>query len=257
MLQPSIDSTSLPHFLPGRSCTEASLVTSRLVGRGITLRQLLSLYFDPTAVGRFREGMKTREVVREIIIPLTTSEHCAFMESSFMSGRGGKHPAHKLISHWWGAEFLDTVVSAAMDAFALDFDEVHDCMASTCPIEELEGRAGSQALDIVYWLCICAVNQHLSICGTAWNPCACGSLHFSSDDPRCEMDKFDRVMAQLPGGIVVASGPDLGALQRIWCLAEISTALHLDQPITFCLSRGVTEQLASELASGQPVVPRV
>ena len=101
-------------------------------------------------------------------------------------------------------------------------------------LKKIEEKA-PVALEETYWLCIFAVNEHASICGDCWtcrprdessgkmwtgadfrllkckgcskpkfNPCPCGMLKYSKDDPLYEIDKFDDVVKQMDGGLVVS-----------------------------------------------------
>ncbi|CAE8606513.1 unnamed protein product [Polarella glacialis] len=145
-----------------------------------------------------------------------------------------------------------------MDATGLDGKRLQMLLDSGSLLQTLEQEdANIGALDSTYWLCFLAVNQHRSICGTALNPCSCGCEHFPSGHPSCEVDKFEQVMSMMPRGMVVSLGPDLGALKRIWCLAEISTALHMDRPIEFSLSPGMPAEMKTAIAAGQYVAPQV
>lgn len=151
----------------------------------------------------------------------------------------------------------DSILSMAQDATGLSPSQLEEDIDSGCLVQTLERKQAFKALDTVYWWCAFAVNQHVSICGTDWNPCSCGSLHFGAGHPKCEMDKFEKVLAHIPGGIVVSLDPTLGALSRVWCLAEISTALHLEIPIVFRLAREMTQEVKDAVASGQNIIPHV
>lgn len=233
------------------------LTVQCLLDRGISLAQLLGLYTDLFQSGVVRQGMKTEEFVREVVIPQTSAESCCFMESEFMRQRGGPRHADRLVSHTWGAELRDTILSAAIAASGLGSQQLDEWLAEGSIIQNISSSAPPSCLDTSFWLCFLAVNQHISICGTPSNPCNCGTQKFPINHPQCEVDKFAEVMAYMDGGLVVSLGPDLGALRRVWCLAELSTALHLDAKISFCLSRDMLPAVREMLASGQKAVPQV
>ncbi|CAE8632022.1 unnamed protein product [Polarella glacialis] len=177
------------------------------------------------------------------------------MESSLMRRRGGPTQPQKLISHWWGADLCDTILSATQDASGLVPSDLEEWLDEGCA--SAGPCLGSMALIASHWLCFLAVNQRRSICGSDRNPCTCGSEKFASGHALCEVDKFEKILAKMPGGVVVCLDPALGTLTRVWCLAEINAALHLDSPISFCLSRKMSTELESKLVSGKQAVPSV
>lgn len=84
-----------------------------------------------------------------------------------------------------------------------------------------------------YWLCIFGVNQHVSICGTRWNPCDCGTEKYLNDHPLCEMNKFGLMMRHIPEH-AIAIDNKLTTLSRIWVLKELQTALAMGAHTDFC-----------------------
>merc|ERR1712032_477048 len=121
----------------------------------------------------------------------------------------------RMCTHSWSSLFRDLVAAVVSDAlgecdyytcaYLLDYD-----MGSLITLLEAEGK-----LDLVYWLCVFAVNQHRSICGA--NPlgtkdpvtgelhpvCSCNTRKILNASPPlradgksvlCELNKFDDVM---------------------------------------------------------------
>jgi len=217
------------------SCSD---VAERLASKSFSVRQLIEFYGKYESTGKITPDTKTWKVVRDIVIPETSEQKCCYMDVM----PGGTRPPGKLVSHWWGANFRDTVFCVLEDATGLSGIELEATFA--------ERSFDSDALDANYWLCIFAVNQHVSICGACdcgstdyaknpcscglekLNPCGCGSQKRQSGDPLCELDKFDDVMGRMQS-IVVALDPDLATVSRVWCVAEIGEAVHRQKPINF------------------------
>ena len=80
-----------------------------------------------------------------------------------------------------------------------------------------------EELNKTYWVCIFAVNQHVSICKSSQINCRCANTIYDSAHPLCEMDKFEFVM-KLMKRHAVALDANLTTFTRVWVLEELFTA---------------------------------
>lgn len=124
------------------------------------------------------------------------------------------------MSHWWGNNFLHLV--RAICEHAAGKTELFPHMYTDDDKRK------------TFWLCIFGVNQHVSICGTEWNPCDCGTPKLKMGNPLCQMDKFPFVMKRIKKhGLAM----DLELkLTRVWVLAELDAAMQADPVMSskFC-----------------------
>ena len=221
--------------------------------RGMTLRSLLQFYQEnlpsmPDWKYAPREH-KTRDVVRRAIIPLTSSEECAFSVSAF--NKDGPKRAQVMVTHNWGNSFSDLLAAVLSDALQeCSFSLPAELLQEDCAfLQDLLAKMGR--LDDTYWICAFAVNQHISICHS--NPCDrdpftnqlhpvchCNSTNIIDSDGRSassEINKFDDMMHLLAttGGCrqVIAVDKPLDLFRRAWCVAEIAEAkrLQMDQSL--------------------------
>lgn len=209
-----------------------------LACKGFSVQQLVDFWRRHHQAGRLNDNTYTYQVVRDIVIPETSSRRCCYMDVM----PGGPKEAATLVSHWWGTHFKDLVRGIVNDATGLVG-------------KELEAAAfGGHRLDAVarnksYWLCIFAVNQHVSICGMCScdsedyaanpcrqcrckkrNPCPCGSKKYPAGHEMCQVDKFHLVMRHMTRLLVVLDRR-LKTLTRAWVVAEIGEALFTMRPI--------------------------
>lgn len=146
----------------------------------------------------------TREIVTEIIIPLTKEAKVSYVD--FLNSKGSREvrePDFHVI-HAWGMRFIDLLVAAAQAASAgvrtsLEaYDYSH---------EELQTR---------FWICAFCINQPRAIC--------CQADQIPRGAPDYEMDKFENVLRHLhtldKKAIFVLDQRNL-AKDRIWCLDEV------------------------------------
>ena len=221
--------------------------------RGMTLRSLLTFYQEnlpsmPDWKYAPREH-KTRDVVRRAIIPLTSSEECAFSVSAF--NRDGPKRAQVMVTHNWGNSFSNLLAAVLSDALQeCSFSLPAELLQQECTfLQDLLAKMGR--LDDTYWICAFAVNQHISICHS--NPydrdpftdqlhpvCHCNSTNIIDSDGRSassEINKFDdmmRLLATTRGcRQVIAVDKSLDLFHRAWCVAEIAEAkrLQMDQSL--------------------------
>ena len=221
--------------------------------RGMTLRSLLQFYQEnlpsmPDWKYAPKEH-KTRDVVRRAIIPLTSSEECAFSVSAF--NKDGPKRAQVMVTHNWGNSFSDLLAAVLSDALQeCSFSLPAELLQEECTfLQDLLAKMGR--LDETYWICAFAVNQHISICHS--NPydrdpftnqlhpvCHCNSTNIIDSDGRSassEINKFDDMMRLLAttGGCrqVIAVDKPLDLFRRAWCVAEIAEAkrLQMDQSL--------------------------
>ena len=134
--------------------------------RGMTLRSLLHFYqVDLPAIPDWRyaaKDHKTRDVVRRVIIPLTSREECSYATSAL--NRDCSRRAQVMVTHSWGNSFNDLLAAVVSDAFReCSFRMAAHLLEDDCFfLSEILGK--SSRLDDTYWICAFAVNQHSSIC---------------------------------------------------------------------------------------------
>eukprot|EP00927_Polykrikos_kofoidii_P036600 TRINITY_DN3089_c0_g1_i1.p1 TRINITY_DN3089_c0_g1~~TRINITY_DN3089_c0_g1_i1.p1 ORF type:complete len:553 (+),score=93.57 TRINITY_DN3089_c0_g1_i1:132-1790(+) len=192
-----------------------------------------------------KSAQTTADVVREIIIPHSKIakspfvDHMPEFERADLTIERGRKPPRFLMSHWWGNRFINLVQTIAMYISQKDSldpaDYTDEELTDTC------------------WLCIFAVNQHISICGTAYNPCTCGSEKFK-DGPRCEMNKFAKVMESIPDHCV-ALDTTLVTLRRVWVLSEIGEGLYSKKGTVFAGMPSL--DVMDAFAAGSNLIPRI
>lgn len=222
---------------------EGDALAADIASRGVAFGQLLQFVWDNNLNDPAHKDWTTAKVVREIIIPATHRQRCCFAD--VMPGVAGKiAPGRKspriLISHWWGNRFLDLVRAIA---------SIVGCK------ETLELRAfTTEQLRDSLWLCIFGVNQHVSICGTEWNPCPCRGEQFK-DGSRCEMNKFAEVMRHIPEH-ALAMDASLVTFKRIWVLSELAEALQSGKDTRFA-GRPTSELLHAAVFEQRQVVSPV
>ena len=83
-----------------------------------------------------------------------------------------------------------------------------------------------QQLEKTYWLCIFAINQHVSICHESWLRCSCGREKYPAGHQLCEVDKFEEVMRGMKHH-AVAMDVKLTTFTRVWVLLEMHTAVMM------------------------------
>ena len=150
-----------------------------------------------------------------------------------------------MVTHNWGNCCKDLLAAVVSDALMeCSFSLVAKLLEDDCGfLVELLNR--SSRLDVPYWICAFAVNQHSCICHC--NPydrdpltnelhpvCTCGSVNISDPYSRStvsEINKFDDMMYHLAttGGCrqVIAVDQTFDIFHRAWCVAELSEARHL------------------------------
>jgi len=231
--------------------------------RGITFRSLLDFYQEHLyAMPDWKyvpAEHKTRDVVRRAIIPLTRSSESAFAASAF--NRDGAQRPHVMVTHSWGNCFRDLLAAVISDALKESSFGLVANLLQEDPGFLREILARCSCLDDTYWICIFAVNQHLSICHS--NPfdrdplthelhpiCHCSCVNIIDSDGRSsssEINKFDDMMYRLAavGGCrqVIAVDQSLDLFQRAWCVAEIAEAkrLRLNQVLKLKSKATVTQ----------------
>lgn len=236
--------------------------------QGVTLRSLLHFYqANLPSIPDWRyapQDHKTRDVVRRVIIPLTSREECSYATSSL--NRDGSQRAQIMVTHNWGNSFNDLLAAVVSDALReCSFRMVAQLLEEDCFfLSEILGK--SSRLDDTYWICAFAVNQHSSICHS--NPydrdpfthelhpvCTCSCVNISDPDGRStssEINKFDDMMHHLATtGIcrqVIAVDKSLELFHRAWCVAEIAEAKRLDMTQSLqLLSKATMQQRARTL----------
>ena len=215
--------------------------------RGMTLRSLLRFYQEDIRCNLdwcyAPIHHKTKDVVRRVIIPVTSAEECSYAVSCM--NRDGAQRAQIMVTHNWGNCFKDLLAAVISDALnECSFKLIANLLEEDCEIL-FDMLNQSRRLDDVYWICAFAVNQHLTICHN--NPydrdpvaqelhpvCSCSSVNISDPDGTStvsEVNKFDDMMHHLAStGVcrqVIAVDQSLDLFMRAWCVAEIAEARRL------------------------------
>ena len=172
-----------------------SSVPEDSVNRGVTIEFLVELcsFFD---LWKF----PTREVLYNVIVPLTSELRCRFTELPLFAGSGVVGRASIFLSHCWGAPFGDMIAAVS------------------------EGRDGKE----IVWLDILTVRQ--------W-PTTKNDLNFEVVIAACplfvavcpslpEVVHSDTAITALPA-TVMAKIPFF----RVWCLYETFYAAHFNKQI--------------------------
>ena len=237
--------------------------------RGMTLNSLLLFHHGLTSMEDWTyvpECHKTRDVVRRAIIPMTSSEGCAYAVSRL--NWNGARRAQVMVTHNWGNNFKDLFAAVVSDALGeCSFEMAGHLMDQDQDLHFLwTFLAKSKALETTYWICAFAVNQHISICHS--NPYdhdpltnqlhpVCHCVHRNISDPEgtsaeSEINKFDDMMYHLATTEgcrqVIAVDQSLDLFHRAWCVAEIAEAkrLHMNQSLKL-VSSAVLQRRANTL----------
>ncbi|CAK0868186.1 unnamed protein product, partial [Prorocentrum cordatum] len=109
----------------GRAPPKFAPATRELLGRGISVRQLLEFYAHHEQAGTIAGSTTTGEVVERILRPALAggSARC-FMEAEFMVARGGGRRASRLVGHAMASTFLSTVLNVLLDATGWSSDDL-------------------------------------------------------------------------------------------------------------------------------------
>ena len=224
-----------------------------LAQRGMTLRSLLQFYQlkMPMVQGwtYVPEEHKTKDVVRRVIIPLTSREECAYAVSGH--NQDGQRRPQVMVTHNWANRFNDLLAAVLADALQeCSFNLAARLLQQDAALlQQLLGKMGR--MDATYWICAFAVNQHATICHSNLHDrdpltnllhpvCNCGSVNISDPDGRSvesEVNKFDDMMYHLATTgkcrQVIAVDQSLDLFHRAWCVAEIAEArrLQMDQSL--------------------------
>jgi len=200
--------------------------------RSISVDMLLHFYHVVVrGIGYNPAELKTREVVWNIVVPVTADDVLSWVDS--MRSRGGADamdtadPGITHVVHAWGMRFNELLMAVLRDAvggefrgFGSNYDHSRDLY--------------HDALRRRYWICCFCINQHRSICGEATMRCTCGGVKHNETSPRCEYDKFEAVAGRIHRGggrMIVVLEKEMMALNRAWCVDEIHYALHSKMPL--------------------------
>jgi len=193
----------LPHFLAwlrdpcSRDATQEDPIAAErnvvdaLAHRGVTLRSLVAFMRRlPEAMPHYDlDTTRTVDVVWQVIIPETAEKGCSYAD---LLQSSEKRLPDKMVSHNWRNLFSHLMAALFADAAGkTSFRTVLSWMRLGSPgwdLIEAEVQDAGQ-LDSSRWLCIFAVNQHVSICDKTWGgkdsllgrpyiPCGCRKEHF-------------------------------------------------------------------------------
>ncbi|CAE7029591.1 ANKRD50 [Symbiodinium sp. CCMP2592] len=127
---------------------------------------------------------------------------------------------HFFVSHFWGHLFQTTM--AALTAWADAQGELMNVAAS---------------MDIVYWICLFAVNQH-------------NAAEEVGDVPM--RGPFNAALSQAKGGAVMVLDQNAEPFKRIWCLFEVHRLHKLDCPFELITEWGSLSSVAQTASSTGP-----
>eukprot|EP00972_Heterocapsa_arctica_P085902 12658544-Heterocapsa_arctica.AAC.1 len=106
----------------------------------------------------------TKDVVRQVIIPLSKSGGCAL--ATIMMGGVYTRPK-KMVSHAWSNLFRDLVAAVISDAMGdHSFGSIAYLLDHNFDGLESILRAGGK-LETTYWICAFSISQHSCICSTS------------------------------------------------------------------------------------------
>eukprot|EP00929_Paragymnodinium_shiwhaense_P067295 TRINITY_DN33889_c0_g1_i1.p1 TRINITY_DN33889_c0_g1~~TRINITY_DN33889_c0_g1_i1.p1 ORF type:complete len:1567 (-),score=249.67 TRINITY_DN33889_c0_g1_i1:238-4938(-) len=227
--------TTNPEFVDSSSDEEAELVSEKLdmdlpatpdevaedlTQRGTSLGQLLEFVEDQKLADRV--GLKTREVVRDIILPLTRSQCCALadimrgcraycdhMKSVVKIPPGRKRPS-VVVSHYWEDDFMNLVYSLT------------EFFASKRSVNKDDFSASE--LRKTFWVSAFAQNHHRAFCGSADYPCSCGTRKALRSTSHSETDKFELVVQRVDEHVLVVDA-HFQVIRRMSILAELYEAM--------------------------------
>jgi len=238
-----------------KSAREWQEKVAGLATRRVSVEVLLHFYLQlgqENAMPHFdSKRSTTNDVVRHMVIPQSRDGN---LGRSFAE-KFGPHKVSmtpKMVTHHWSNRFCDLVAAVLADALGLKrWDLIAECLRSpdVSDGEELKEQLYAHgALHWQYWICAFCINQHASICGNSMGvldtvtqkvlpSCDCATPKYLNDQPiRCEMNKFDDMMAYLPRECpkflqVVAIDLEFMIFSRAWCVAELvqADASHLEQ----------------------------
>lgn len=186
-----------------------------LASRSISLRELLR--FREQHARKIQQDTETRQVVREIIVPMTRDDKVSYAE--WLRNESGQAPqeADFHVIHAWGMRFDDLLTATAHAAS-------RGRQTSLVRQDYTESELATQ-----FWICAFCINQQRSICDLA--------DRIPSGSPRYEMDKFESVLRRLHSfhrQAVFALDPRLMAKERIWCLDEVHECKRTGIHVLFC-----------------------
>ena len=257
-----------PHEATSHQDPDWTKKVEELSLRGMTLRSFLHFYEAKLPSmpdwNYVPEEHKTKDVVRRVIIPLTSQDESAYAVSCH--NRDWPQRAQVMVTHNWGNRFQDLLAAVLSDALQeCSFNLAAQLLTEDSDLlQDMLGKMDK--LDDTYWICAFAVNQHASICHR--NPydrdpltnllhpvCNCSSINISDPDGRSvqsEINKFDDMMHHLATTgrcrQVIAVDQSLDLFNRAWCVAEIFEAKQLQMEQSLKLrSRATIQQRARTL----------
>ena len=184
-------------------------------------------------------GAATPSCLHVVITPLSSTEGFAYAS---VCGGNISNLADKMVTHNWGNIFFHLI--AAIVADALDqktYQEAYNMLVAKKYDQLMEMLHVRGTLNVYYWVCAFCVNQHNGIChhappndshGVPILKCDCPNKKLK-EGARCEMDKFDDMMAHLKAAVRERSrrcnlGPFLASLGFFMCHIYCSIIEQLD-----------------------------
>lgn len=233
-------------------------IVEDLASRSISAVQLLEFWDrlgpDGDLMPSYRPQVSTtNDVVRQAIIPLSSSMSDGECFARCLNPNSRNHPS-VMVTHNWGNLFLHLVAAVVADALG---EPTYELIAFEMVSGGVAGylhRLRDAKLDTRYWICAFCVNQHSSICSSFGIPpeTSSGAYHVWDSNrrdtvtgeifPACEckqtkiyegihseMNKFDDMMAVLRSWEpnfrhLVAVDRQFHIFSRAWCVAELVEA---------------------------------
>lgn len=236
---------------------EWALTVAELAGRGFSLARLLDFLelllggvVMPSFVAR---RSTTNDVVRLAVVPFSRVGSGGRAMATLWN-RGESVLPQKMVTHCWNNIFLNLVAALVADGLGIStYEKIASQLLAPDGISTIRDRLRVRgSLDGTYWVCAFSVNQHAGICGgfgripdgtvqraewlhkrrdsvsrREYTACDCQEPKFFADQPaRCEMNKFDDMMAFLARHVegfshVVAVDAEFQLFWRAWCVAEL------------------------------------
>jgi len=198
----------------------------------------------------------TNDVVRQAIIPLSRDRASGGGYAlATIWNEGQDFYPERMVTHNWTNTFLHLIAAVVAESFGEDtYIEVASRLATPEGLSEITSELASKGLlDMTFWICAFAINQHSSICSSfgpapaegtpehaEWSQktrdsvssmmyplCNCNQAKIFNNQPDlCELNKFDDVMRFLNQqnssfSQIIVVDEAFQVFFRAWCVAEI------------------------------------
>jgi len=198
-----------------------------LTGRGITLRQALSVYQTALDKNLVNRTCTTELFWKKVLKPLTKDLRMSYTEFCKVTYKAPLRKAQVHIVHSWSMKHCDTLTAAAEFLNELHGGPKPDVSLDLLDIAWHEKNMPDN-LDVPMFICTYVVDQY-------------SLKDFAIGDPKCQIDKFDMVAQNIhktsllsKSPLVIATDDEGTAMSRSLCLEEIHCAIRNSIPLHFC-----------------------